>query len=59
VKEAVPPPNRAGLPPLDKGDASKPGESGTIGLGNLGTIGKGGGKQAPATTTGKKPRSKK
>ena len=57
VKDAVPPPNRGGIPPLDNGDASKSSDAGTIGLGNLGTVGKGGGKRPPATTG--KPRPKK
>jgi len=57
VKEAVPPPNRAGIQPLDKVEPSKTSDAGTIGLGNLGTIGKGGGKRPPATTG--KPRPKK
>ena len=56
MKEAVPPPNRAGIHALDKSEANKSSDAGTIGLGNLGTVGKGG--KRPPTTTGK-PRPKK
>jgi len=56
VKEAVPPPNRAGIQPLDKGDATKSSDAGTIGLGNLDTVGKGGGKRPPATAGKPRPR---